>query len=61
MLKEPEHVDEITLFSNEDVFPLKIKFVDRDDHITDYILFKTRNEKLLLQKPLFNESTTDQR
>jgi len=47
---------EIMLSSKENSFPLKIKFVDKDDHITDYILFKTRNERLILQKPFFNSN-----
>ena len=61
MIKQNEQLKEIILFSNGDAFPLKIKFVDRDEHITNYILFKTRNEKLILQKPFYNESTTDQK
>jgi len=47
---------EIMLSSKKNSFPLKIKFVDKDDHITDYILFKTRNERLILQKPFFNSN-----
>jgi hypothetical protein len=56
MLKERENIKEIILSSKGDSFPLKIKFMDKDDHITDYILFKTRNERLILQKPFFNRT-----
>jgi len=49
-------MNEIILSSKENSFPLKIKFVDKDDHITDYILFKTRNERLILQKPFFKKN-----
>ena len=55
MLKERENIKEIILSSKGDSFPLKIKFMDKDDHITDYILFKTRNERLILQKPFLIE------
>ncbi len=51
-----ENIKEIILSSKGDSFPLKIKFMDKDDHITDYILFKTRNERLILQKPFFNRT-----
>jgi len=56
MLNERENIKEIILSSKGDSFPLKIKFMDKDDHITDYILFKTRNERLILQKPFFNRT-----
>jgi hypothetical protein len=56
MLNERENIKEIILSSKGDSFPLKIKFMDKDDHITDYILFKTRNERLILQKPFFNKT-----
>ena len=56
MLKESKNIKEIILSSKENSFPLKIKFVDKDDHITDYILFKTKNERLILQKPFFNRA-----
>ena len=56
LLKENENIKEVILFSNGSNFPLKIKFVDKDDHITDYILFKTRKEKLILQKPFLNNN-----
>ena len=55
MLKERENIKEIILSSKGDSFPLKIKFMDKDDHITDYILFKTKNERLILQKPFLIE------
>jgi len=58
MLKETNNTREIILFSKGEKFPLKIKFVDKDDHITDYILFKTRNERLILQKPFFYKPMT---
>jgi len=56
LLKENENIKEVILFSNGSNFPLKIKFVDKDDRITDYILFKTRKEKLILQKPFLNNN-----
>ena len=56
MLKKRKNKKEIILSSKGGHFPLKIKFVDKDDHITDYILFKTRNERLILQKPFFNRT-----
>jgi len=55
-LKENENIKEVILFSNGSNFPLKIKFVDKDDRITDYILFKTRKEKLILQKPFLKNN-----
>jgi len=51
VLKKVTCLKEMILSSKGDRFPLKIKFVDKDDQIIDYILFKTRNEKLILQKP----------
>ena len=51
MFKKVTNLKEMILSSKRDMFPLKIKFVDKDDQIIDYILFKTRNEKLILQKP----------
>ena len=53
--KKAENIKEIILYSKGNIFPLKIKFVDKDNHITDYILFKTRREKLILQKPFLIE------
>jgi hypothetical protein len=51
VFKKVTYLKEMILSSKRDMFPLKIKFVDKDDQIIDYILFKTRNEKLILQKP----------
>jgi len=51
VLKKATYLKEMILSSKGDRFPLKIKFVDKDDQVIDYILFKTRNEKLILQKP----------
>lgn len=51
-IEENENTKEVMLFSNGNHFPLKIKFVDKHDHVTDYVLYKTKKEKLLLQKPL---------
>jgi hypothetical protein len=45
-------IKEITLCSKENHFPIRIKFVDKDESVTIYVLFKTRKEKLILQKPL---------
>ena len=51
MLTKVAKLKEMMLSSTGDKFPLKIKFVNKDGQIIDYILFKTRNEKLILQKP----------
>ena len=56
MLNEKENIKEILVSSKADSFPLKIRFMDKEDQITDYILFKTRNEKLILQKPFFDRT-----
>jgi len=61
MLKKRKNIKEIILSSKWDSFPLKVKFVDKDDHTIDYILFKTRNERLILQKPFFNGTMEYQR
>jgi hypothetical protein len=54
MLKKTENPKEITLYSGGKDLPLKIKFVGKDNNITDYILSKTRKEKLILQKPIMS-------
>ena len=53
MTQESDEVKEIKLSSRKDSFPLRVKFTDKYNNITDYVLFKTSNEKLILQKPLF--------
>ena len=55
MTKEREHIEEITLFSKKDNFPIKIIFMDKDDTATDYILLRTRKDKLILQKPFYTD------
>ena len=52
MKKECKNIKEITLCSKKDSFPIKVIFMDKGDTATDYILLKTRKEKLVLQKPL---------
>ena len=52
MVKEGTSIKEIRLFSNTDCFPIRIKFMDKNNNVSDYILFKTRKDKLILQKPL---------
>lgn len=42
------------LFSRKDNFPIRVKLEDNNNPV-DYILCKTGNEKLLLQKPFFNK------
>ena len=59
MLKKVIYLKEMILSSKRDRFPLKIKFVDKDDQVIDYILFKTRNEKLILQKPFLGSESVD--
>ena len=54
MTQESDTIKEIKLSSRKDCFPLRIKFMDKDNNTTDYILYKTSNEKLILQKPFFN-------
>ncbi len=56
MLKESENIKELILHSKVNSFPLKIKLVGEDNTITDYVLFKTRKGKLILQKPFFNRT-----
>jgi len=51
VLTQATNFKEMILSSRGDRFPLKIKFVNKDGEIINYILFKTRNEKLILQKP----------
>lgn len=50
----------ITLFSRGDSFPIKIIFVGKDDRVTDYLLIKTGNEKLILQKPFFKKALSEE-
>ena len=54
MKKEDTNIKEITLFANRDCFPIRITFMDKNNIASDYILFKTRKNKLILQKPLPN-------
>ena len=56
MNKEAANMKEIKLFSNRDCFPIRIKFMDKNNTISNYILFKTGNDKLILQKPLLYHS-----
>jgi hypothetical protein len=60
MINKTETINRITLHSADDVFPLIIQFVDNDETTTDYILFKTRKGKLILQKPLCNYEVMSQ-
>ena len=55
-----ENRKEITLYSKENYFPITIRFVDRDDTIVNYVLFKTRKGKLILQKPFFGRTQMQQ-
>jgi len=56
MIKESANINELILNSKMNTFPLKIKFVGEDNTITDYVLYKTRKGKLILQKPFFNST-----
>ncbi len=56
MKKENE---KITLCSRKDSFPIKIIFMDKDDTATDYILLRTRKDKLILQKPFYADKLTE--
>ena len=51
--------DKITLCSKNDSFPIKIIFMDKDDTATDYILLRTRKDKLILQKPFYTDKLTE--
>ena len=55
MIKERDNIKEITLFSKKDSFPIRIKFMNKDDTPTDYILLRTRKDKLILQKPFYTD------
>ena len=55
MKKESENKKKIILYSKKDSFPIKIILMNKEDTATDYILLKTRKEKLILQKPLYIE------
>ncbi len=55
MTKEREHIEEIKLFSKKDSFPIKIIFMDKNDIAIDYILLRTRKDKLILQKPFYTD------
>jgi len=59
MTKEREHREEIRLFSKRDNFPIKIIFMDKDNTVTDYILLRTRKDKLILQKPFYTDKLTE--
>ena len=61
MLKKRKNIKEIILSSKWDSLTLKIKFMGKDDCIIDYISFKIRNERLILQKPFFNRTMRYQR
>jgi hypothetical protein len=56
MEKEGDRITEIRLFSKKDKFPIKVKFLDKYNNPIDYILYKTSNERLLLQKPFLNNN-----
>ncbi len=55
MKKERDNIKAITLCSKKDSFPIKIIFTNKDDTATDYILLRTRKDKLILQKPFYTD------
>ena len=53
MVQKDKTMEVIILYSKNNRFPIRIQFMDKDNKANDYILFKTRKDKLILQKPLF--------